>query len=54
MKINDLLEEFDGIQQLLAGKVCLKNNMSISEIRTILGVDLAYWTEHEATPHFYF
>ena len=50
MEVNDLLVlEFDGIQQLLEEKVCLKNNMSISEIRTISGVDLAYWTEREKT-----
>ncbi|CAM4087496.1 endonuclease V [Bacillus manliponensis] len=45
----ELINEFINIQDELLSKVSLINSFNISEIKTIAGVDLAYWNINNTT-----
>ena len=44
-----LINEFTNIQNELLPKVNLENNFDVNEIKTIAGVDLAYWDVNNTT-----
>ena len=46
-KILDMKRVFEREQDRLFARICLENRVAIQEIRTIAGVDLAYWKEND-------